>query len=158
MVAVSTVFGLQLPVTRSGRYRWMHHAALPGPLGTGQSAYPGWYGDTKVFFQVNHVRIQGTKEEAAVAFKAWHAAQVMAAVGAEVLWVSTGFFILNLAQQPAVVREGPPVEWTGGVVGRFAGFGDTALHRGGNTRWINALSSPSCGTGDDMGCIVRCWW
>ncbi|EFG81678.1 hypothetical protein HMPREF0281_01040 [Corynebacterium ammoniagenes DSM 20306] len=65
-----------------------------------------------MLIEFHDIWVQRTKEEAAVAFKAWDATQVMAAIGAEVFWVSTIFLVLDL-KQATVIGEGPAVERTG---------------------------------------------
>src|SRR5699024_8133810 len=66
-------------------------------------------GVTQVLIEFHDIWVQRTKEEAAVAFKAWDATQVMAAIGAEVFWVSAIFLVLDL-KQSTVVQEGPALE------------------------------------------------
>src|SRR5699024_10355885 len=125
VVAIGTVFCLQLPVAvigvggRTTQYFQAVWGVVNEHVQDGAVV-------AEVLIEFHDIWDQGTKEEAAVAFKAWDATQVMAAIGAEVFWVSTIFLVLDL-KQATVIGEGPAVERTGdgGAVVRLA----AAQHR-----------------------------
>src|SRR5699024_7480352 len=119
VVAIGTVFCLQLPVAvlAVGGRTAQYFQALRGLVN--EHVQDGT-GVTQVLIEFHDIWVQRTKAEAAVAFKAWDATQVMAAIGAEVFWVSAIFLVLDL-KQSTVIGEGPAVERTsdGGAVVRL---------------------------------------
>ncbi|MCY1226282.1 hypothetical protein D9M72_385090 [compost metagenome] len=120
VVAVCPVLGLHLPVAvvGVGGRSAQHLESLRG-LVHDRVDYLG--GITQVFFEREHVRLQGTKEEAAIGLEAGHFGEVVGARFIEGLRVARVSRILHL-QQLAGVLERPAVERAGesGAVVRLA--------------------------------------
>lgn len=111
MVAVCTVFGLELPVAvvGVGGGSAQYFEAFWGLVN--QHVNDGT-GVAEVLFQRNDIIVEGAEEEATVGLELRNATQIVGAVGAEILWVGAFFFVLDL-EQCAVVAECPAVEWAG---------------------------------------------